>query len=178
MTILLKVGALIRVSFLPMQSFSVLLALLVIPSALWAQNTGAGQATPGGQRNPAPLAAPSAQSGTGAPAGNAQDRSSSGPVQLNINDAQSAPPAPGQAGTTNPSTQQTPAPDDLDLDSNQSFDFGDQNNNFQDFNSSDSLQSSIASNSNFRGASPQMIGDFGGGSTLFTIGGQCVSIAL
>ena len=64
-----------------------------------------------------------------------------------------------------------PAPsplDDLNLDSNQSFNFND-SANAQSANPSN-FQSSIASNSNFRGASPQMIGDFGGGSSILTLG--------
>jgi hypothetical protein len=65
-----------------------------------------------------------------------------------------------------------PAPspsEDLNLDSNQSFNFND-SANIQPSNTSN-LQSSIASNSNFRGASPQMIGDFGGGSLMKSIRG-------
>lgn len=58
--------------------------------------------------------------------------------------------------------------DDLDFDAGtQSFDFDDES----DYSFDTSLDNSIASNSNIRGASPQMIGDFGGGSTMFSIGG-------
>jgi hypothetical protein len=63
----------------------------------------------------------------------------------------------------------TPAPlDDLNLDSNQSFNFDDSANTPS--SNASNFQSSIASNSNFRGASPQMIGDFGGGSSILTLG--------
>lgn len=62
---------------------------------------------------------------------------------------------------------------DLNLDSNQSFNFNDSANT--QFSNTSDFQSSIASNSNFRGASPQMIGDFGGGSLMKTIGGGSYS---
>lgn len=59
--------------------------------------------------------------------------------------------------------------DNLDLDSAQSFDF-DESDDF-DFTDTSDLQNQVASNQSFDGPSPQMIGDFGGGSTIFTVGG-------
>lgn len=67
----------------------------------------------------------------------------------------------------------------LDLDSNQSFDFDDSSSaQSAPYDNSSQFQNSVSSNSNFRGASPQMIGDFGGGSTLLVIGGNGVSNSL
>jgi hypothetical protein len=60
-------------------------------------------------------------------------------------------------------------PDNLDLDSTRGFNFDDSANT--PFSNPSDFQSSVASNSNFSGASPQMIGDFGGGSLMKTIGG-------
>lgn len=89
--------------------------------------------------------------------------------------------APQQGATPPGATQQAapqsdpfkddPAPsqpDNLNLDSNQAFNFNDSANT--PFSNPSDSQSSIASNSNFRGASPQMIGDFGGGSSILTLG--------
>ena len=59
-------------------------------------------------------------------------------------------------------------PDDLDLDTNRAFNFNDSANT--PFSNPSDFQSSVASNSNFSGASPQMIGDFGGGSSILTLG--------
>ena len=56
------------------------------------------------------------------------------------------------------------ANDGLDLDSTQDFNFDD-SGDFQ-FDSTSNFENSIASNSNFRSSSPQMIGDFGGGSNI------------
>jgi hypothetical protein len=61
-------------------------------------------------------------------------------------------------------------PDNLDLDSNRGFNFDDSANT--PFSNPSDFQSSVASNSNFSGASPQMIGDFGGGSLIKTVGGE------
>ena len=85
-----------------------------------------------------------------------------------LTDPQTAPqPDPGTS--YNFDELDSPPSDDLNLDSNQSYDFGD-SRDYQPTSTS-AAQSSIASNSDFRGASPQMIGDFGGGSTMFRIGG-------
>jgi hypothetical protein len=59
-------------------------------------------------------------------------------------------------------------PDNLDLDSNRAFNFNDSADT--PFSNPSDFQSSVASNSNFSGASPQMIGDFGGGSSILTLG--------
>ena len=83
---------------------------------------------------------------------------------------QTAPPQSSLPQTALPQTalpQTAPQIDDLNLDSNQSYDFGDSDSS-QSRSASDP-QSSIASNSNFRGSSPQMIGDFGGGSTILNV---------
>ncbi|MFK7736340.1 MAG: hypothetical protein AB8B50_09940 [Pirellulaceae bacterium] len=105
-------------------------------------------------------------------------------TKLNLNDLNSGgasvPPSPAPPVNLNDSGPQPlnlndvdPLPlDDLNLDSAQSFDFED-SDDFQFTSTSNSgLQSSVASNSSFRGASPQMIGDFGGGSTIFRVGGD------
>ena len=84
---------------------------------------------------------------------------------------QTAPPqtAPPRTAPLQTAPLQTAPPvDDLSLDANRSFDFGDSDNS--PYSRVSDPQSSIASNSEFRGASPQMMGDFGGGSTILNIG--------
>ena len=83
---------------------------------------------------------------------------------------QTATPQTATPQTVRPQTappQTAPPVDDLSLDANRSFDFGDSNNS--PYSRASAPQSSIASNSEFRGASPQMMGDFGGGSTILKL---------
>ncbi len=87
------------------------------------------------------------------------------PAPLQTAPLQPAPLQPAPPQTAPPQTAR-PA-DDLSLDANRSFDFGDSDNS--PYSRASDPQSSIASNSEFRGASPQMMGDFGGGSTILKI---------